>query len=387
MKATPFKIIEFKNRAGSTSWRVTGMLDGKQIRRNFSNRAEADGELQALVTAWLNLPVTPLRATRLTDAQIQQAEVAFSEIDGFALSLVESVKWAKQNYSDPQKRISVAEAFEIFLSEKRAANLSPAYLRTLNQRVGRLAKIFDTKLVSDVQKEQVQEILYRRGSGIVNQESDHRAFSNFFTWAVENSYCVKSPMHFQRPKIDKKRPVILSLAESRRLIAAAMEYKGGVLVPYVTLTMFCGLRPDSEIGRISWDDIDLVDGIISVPPYQKTGEPRQVEIPENAAAFLAAHAPQRTPIKGKGWRRRYNAVKLLAKCDTEERPFVQDILRHTAISNYYQLTKSFDKTEYWSGTKASTLKKHYQRLVKQSDCDAFWQIMPNTISAKILKMA
>jgi hypothetical protein len=41
-------ITEFKNPAGSISYRVSGVIDGERIRKNFPTRAEAAAEKQAL---------------------------------------------------------------------------------------------------------------------------------------------------------------------------------------------------------------------------------------------------------------------------------------------------------------------------------------------------
>jgi hypothetical protein len=41
-------ITEFKNPAGSVSYRVSGVIDGERIRKNFPTRAEAAAEKQAL---------------------------------------------------------------------------------------------------------------------------------------------------------------------------------------------------------------------------------------------------------------------------------------------------------------------------------------------------
>jgi hypothetical protein len=40
-------ITEFKNPAGSVSYRVSGVIDGERIRKNFPTRAEAAAEGQA----------------------------------------------------------------------------------------------------------------------------------------------------------------------------------------------------------------------------------------------------------------------------------------------------------------------------------------------------
>jgi hypothetical protein len=43
-----FVVSRFENRNGVTSWRVSGLLHGVRIRKNFKTREEAAAELAAL---------------------------------------------------------------------------------------------------------------------------------------------------------------------------------------------------------------------------------------------------------------------------------------------------------------------------------------------------
>ncbi len=80
-QAAQFVISEFTNPSGEIVFRVTGWLDGKRIRKNFPTRAEASAERQALEIQRLQAE-TGIRttATRLTDAQLHEAEAAFRRL-------------------------------------------------------------------------------------------------------------------------------------------------------------------------------------------------------------------------------------------------------------------------------------------------------------------
>src|ERR1044071_6799470 len=94
----PFKIKPFTNpRTGTQSWRVDGSKrDGTRIRENFVNLQAAEARKLALTTEWLaRESETALRATKLTDAQIKLAEIAFMRLDSDDELLLAIDHWLK----------------------------------------------------------------------------------------------------------------------------------------------------------------------------------------------------------------------------------------------------------------------------------------------------
>ncbi|MEY2427466.1 MAG: hypothetical protein QOJ40_351, partial [Verrucomicrobiota bacterium] len=76
---THFRIIEFTNRGGSKSWRVTGIgRDRKRIRQNFTSAESAQARHLELEADYLGRRGPEvLKTTSLTDHQLQLAEAAF----------------------------------------------------------------------------------------------------------------------------------------------------------------------------------------------------------------------------------------------------------------------------------------------------------------------
>jgi len=99
---TAFVISPFTNLSGEIVSRVSGWLAGKRIRRNFSTRTEAEAERQVLelqrVQAATGVRVT---ATRLSDKQLQEAEVALHRLADRDCSLLEYLDYALANYENP----------------------------------------------------------------------------------------------------------------------------------------------------------------------------------------------------------------------------------------------------------------------------------------------
>ena len=87
-KGEAFYITEFTNASGSVSFRVSGMKDGKQIRKNFGTYEEAIAEKQTLESQVHEIESSAKpRVTRLTDEQLEEAEAGYKRLDGRSMTL------------------------------------------------------------------------------------------------------------------------------------------------------------------------------------------------------------------------------------------------------------------------------------------------------------
>ena len=58
------------------------------------------------------------------------------------------------------------------------------------------------------------------------------------------------------------------------------------------------------------------------------------------------------------------------------RPWVPDVLRHTAISHYFRLTGSYGRTAEQFGNSEGIIKKHYQGRVSSEETKQFYALRP-----------
>lgn len=396
MSNNQFTITPFKNPGGNTVHRVYGILKGKVIRKNFKTEDEATTYKQNLEREAMNAAPLPAITTRLTSEQAVEAEHCFRLLDGKALTMTQAIKWALENYNPSKNVRSVEDAFIEFIADKKAANKREAFTRTLTQRLKLLVTNHGKTPVHQITEEQVKAIIHRKGVGHYNQESDYRAHTNFFNWCRVKEYISASPMDkFQKVEVDQEEPVVLPLEDCKVFMKEAEDFADGKLVPYMTLTLFCAIRP-FEVVRLweveGWKCINLDDKIITLGPKITKGRSRRnVDIPDNAVAFLRKHY-KKTPIVGANWRKDFDALKAFAgysgRAEDEEgqeqegennrnlKPWVKDILRHTAISYHFALHEHEGKTGKWAGNSPDMIHKHYKGLVRKADVSAFWAIMP-----------
>jgi integrase len=198
-----------------------------------------------------------------------------------------------------------------------------------------------------------------------------------------------------KPAVDSHEPSVLMLADCRKLLAAARDYKDGLLLPYVAVSLFAGLRP-TELSRLTWDRVDLTEKTITLDgSMAKTRQRRIVKLPENAIAWLLPLAPQHQEFVPAAFQRHFGRVKHAAGFNGKDggkdengkklRPWVQDYMRHTAISMYLARHKHEGEAATWAGNSPNVIHQHYKGLVKEADATAFWNLTPATVKGEIVK--
>lgn len=381
MNTFEIKTIANKTRtgqpSGTMSYFVTGWLSGKRIRERFKLQHEAVTRKQNLEREVLNLAPLPAITTRLTTEQAKECEGLYRRLDGhrLGLTMTQCVEFALDNYSPADKPTKVADAVDRFLLAKKAKNLRPHSLRNLSTRVGWLKTQHGQKLVSEIQLEQLRAIIHGDADNSpVTKDNNRRALSSFFTWAVNEKFCTANPMlAIESIETDRDEPAVLTLDEVRRLMAAALTFEHGKLVPYVTLALFCAIRP-TEIQRLTWDNVNLKSKTITIgAKIAKMRGRRLVAISDNAVEFLLPHQLAKKPFVDVNWRKDFDALKALAGIT-----WTPDVLRHTGISMHLEKHEHEGKTARWAGNSPDVIQQHYKGLVQPEDSAAFWNIEPDS---------
>jgi integrase len=382
-----FRVVEFTNASGSQAFRVTGWtLDGERIRQNFADHAAAVSKLQELEIQSANLEsaARPV-VTRLTPEQAAEAEAAFKALDGKPLG--QAVRYYLDNYREPVRKITVADAFKLFIVECEARNLRPLTLTNLTGKTKELRDTYGKRNVSEIGADTLREVIFKPTRGPKARDNYRRAIHGFFEWARKQGYCADNPAAKITPiKADRGEPAILTPEQAAALLDAARTYKGGLLVPYVSLALFAGLRP-TELSRLTWERVNLKSRSITIgSDVAKMRAKRIVEMSDNLREWLAPYVVTGTPIVGPNFRRDIDAVKASAgwggrskgqtKTKEDLKPWTQDILRHSAISYHLARYQHEGKTATWAGNSPDMVQRHYKGLVTKTHASRFWRILP-----------
>jgi integrase len=420
-----YQITRFTNPNKSKSYRVIGTtLKGVRVRENYKTEPEALARKQQLEVEALNTaPEKRITTTRLTPEQEAQAERAFADLGDYPMPL--AIRFFLENYREPTTQIQVKKAFLEFIAAKELAGLRPASIKALNCRVGFLENQFGEKLVSEILPAHVNEAIAQPGVTEETKQDNRRSISSFFSWCIDKQYCVTNPAKKTsrtRSAKDDAEPAILTLAEVRKLLATARNFKGGKLIPYVALSLFTGIRP-TELARISWEHLDLDAGTITIGAKlakmrqrrivefvqitERDKKGKEIKLPANLRDWLLPHAKEKTPFRGKNWRKDFDALKKLigfgspdllpqrkkketaaeVACRKALKPWTPDILRHTAISQHLAYFQHEGKTATWAGNSPDIIQRHYKGLVKPADAKEFWAITHDSLKSKTIPLA
>ena len=387
-----FKILPFTNpRTATPSWRVTGTRrNGERIRENFADAQEAQyrhTELEAEFHAANG--VAALRATRLTDEQVGIAEAAFKRLEQDTDLLTAVDHWLRTGKPATVKESPrLEEARKSYLEWLAATTeLRPSTKENLRQRVTHFVNNVGNIRVTDVLPDHVEHYLAQRNVTANSKDGYCRALSSFFTWCRKGKrhWCVNNPCYAVEieglTSDDDREPVVLPVGECAALLRAAEHFENGHLVPYVALCLFGGLRP-LEAARLTWAQVNLTDGEIRLKGTQtKTGKGRIVVVDKTLKAWLSQYRG-----RDEIYRAKYDAdlKKVRAvigygpKTETQPdlKPWVPDVLRHTAISHYFRATGSYGRTAEQFGNSESIIKKHYQGRVTSAETKRFYALRP-----------
>ena len=273
---TSFVISEFTNPSGEIVFRVSGQLDGKRVRKNFSTRAEAQAERQALDLAKLQ-DETGVRtaATRLEDEQLCEAEAAFHRLEGRTRSLTFYLDFALANYRDPIRDVPLAEAAKEYLALREAdykqGNLSHRQFTSFRCELRALEILFRGKTVAELTAAALAEFFKRGLAGKKTYNNRRGLLSAFLKHCALKDWITTSPIdkvpYFRGIGHRRGSAQTLTAEQCAEIMEWAENNHDGALVPFIALCLFAGIRPDLYEGEISKLVLVCLRNMVSVHLY------------------------------------------------------------------------------------------------------------------------
>src|SRR5205814_5726378 len=127
----------------------------------------------------------------------------------------------------------------------------------------------------------------------------------------------------------------------------------------------------------------------------KTRQRRIVKLSDNALDWLLPLAPKHQKFIPGSFKRHFGRVKLAAGFNGKEggkseggkklRPWIQDYMRHTAISMYLAKYKHEGEAATWAGNSPNVIHRHYKGSVKEADATEFWSLTPANVKSEIVE--
>ena len=390
-------------------------IGGKRIQKCHLTKEAAEAQAESIRNLYNNAGQSGFK---ITDSNREDAKAAIDKLAKADLKdtrLEDVVDFYILHNRPPSGQITLSKLLEEFTEWSRALvravtlRDTEARLKQFINSVG--GETFLTKLT----KSQIKEFIYRKNAdkdagkdvGWQHRRNDYAALNKFFGYALRpdlyagrktrrdapvTGYIAVNPLaEIQKPckpaDDHDREPSILSLDEAAGLLRTAYESrlspdkgldpsKIGILGE-MTLELFCGVRPDSEIPHLKWSDIR--NGILSIRRSKTTAGKRDIKIPDVALQWLKLCPKQTGPIhEPKNYRRRWECFKELAGIKT----WKQDILRHTAASVHYALAggNAEDTCKFIGhADSTATFFQHYRHVMHEDLAARFRALTPEAV--------
>lgn len=210
----------------------------------------------------------------------------------------------------------------------------------------------------------------------VRRKKARACLSKLFSTGIRRGWCEENPVaRIEVPRVQEKQIAPLRLPEIRRLLDTARQPKHRPCEAALGLMLFAGVRPQ-EVTRLHWEDIDMEELEIIVPPrHSKTGGGRHIPICPFLKRLLHPHHRARqnhSPICPPNWSNRWRALRKEAGFTHWQ----QDILRHTYASYHAKAFHNLAALQLYMGHRdVSLLLTRYVNMkgLKRRDAEQFWK--------------
>lgn len=390
MRTTTPHVKRWKWGGLETKWVVDGLRDenGKRKRKFFASRDAAN--------EWLRERGPELRnqgraALGMTDGQRVDAVRALAILKPYSATLTAAAEAFAKRAQLLSLTVSFATLRGDLVAAKKADRKSARYVRDIRNRLKRVGEEFDGKMVATIEAREIDDWLRGLNLSPVSRVNYRKVLRTAFEFAVSRGYAQENPV-IKTAKVtaNATAPGILTPKEMAALLAAADPK----IVPAMAIAGFAGLR-DAEIGRLTWDRVDLAGGYIKVDAaIAKTASRRIVPISENLRAWLTPYAQKAGSVRGAdsavlplyGKARAAAAAELKKTgepaANLEEWP--HNAFRHSFASYRMAAVMNAAQVAEECGHSVQVMKSHYRELVTKAEAEAWFAVAPEKPASNVV---
>jgi len=382
-------------------WIVSlGMVDGKNVRRKFKTKADAQdfcnkekadkktdntmpfGADGSLVKKWMAL-----------DAELKTAGV--DSLIAVGRRVLKDTKAVTQTGS-AQKCF---DAFHAALTGKRRGK----YMADLRNRCGRFIRHFyndhPERSVLEITPEVIEAYLKT-----LKNTGDFKTISAWLGWAAKNRWLPKNPCTGLKPEESHGKVVTLSTVEAARMLKAAALSEKWDVVATIAISLFAGIRPDEFRKRakgeapanLLWEDYK--DGYLSIRPElckngRRSGKGRTVLIEPVLKDWIDLIRVKKGgvlsgQVQPNNWKKIWESWRAMHWLDAEKKPipWAKDQLRHSFGSYHLARGRNAAETAFIMENSPKILKKHYWNWeTLGSQAEIYWALNPEKVLPAVSK--
>jgi integrase len=388
------KIRERIYPSGKKSWMVdAGVVNGRRIKFMYKLKTQAESKAGLLRVERENEGSS---AFGLPRRERVDAEAAANLLRPHGISLKAAAEFYLANLDIVRVSKSVQEVVRELLEIKEQDHRAARYIKDLRNKLEgnfAAAEQFAGRPIHEITAHELEDWLRSLKVEPITRNNYKRVLGVLFAFAVKRRYSLRNPAkETEKASVTPEKPGVLSLQESEALLRAADEE----MVAPIALCLFAGLRPEAELWRLDWSNLDIQDKSIDVSKSKNVASHRFIRISDNLVEWLAPVARKRGPVSLHGdsyWTRlqriRERAATALEQkktVATNLRSWPQDGLRHTYASMHYAAFKNAADTaeQLGHGGNLRTFFRHYRNRVREVDAKLFWEIRPSASDASLV---
>ena len=361
--------IRFLPHRKKKPWMVDIYRNGVRTRSCYATEDEAK---QAALRESGNLVQEGLQAMALSRDQRLDAERAYGLLKGTA-TLESAADFFMRHSASGEAGKPVRDVVADLLQTKRGANRRPGTITNAAYHLNRFVKSFGDCPLGTITLHDLERWFARLECNPVTRDNFRRAVVGLFNYGQRRGLCDRNPaLGLAKSGRDESMPSIFTPKQAQDILEAAQTHVPK-MVPYFAVGLLAGLRPQNELARLDWRNIDFkVKTILVDPATAKRRRARYVKISANLVAWLLPY--RQTAGKIFYSRRKFRKVVEKAKIST----WPPDVMRHSFASYHLIAYGDANATALQLGHAGAPgmLFDHYRALAKPKDARAFWKIKP-----------
>lgn len=383
MRTTKPHVKRWKWGGPETKWVIDGLRDenGNRKRKFFSSRDAAN---EWLAQRRPELTNQGRSALGMSDGQRVDAVRALAVLAPYGASLTEAAEAFAERAKLLARTVTFAELRSEFVQAKESDRKSAYYISDLTHRLKYAGETFDERPVATIETRELDDWLRGLGQAPTSRVNFRKVLRTAFEFAVSRGYARENPViRTAEVKVDHAAPGILTPKE----IAALLTASDPQIVAATALSAFAGLR-DAEVGRMTWDRVDLVGGHVKVDAaIAKTSSRRLVPISANLKAWLSPYVKKAGPVRPSPRISYplYRAARKAAAAKLKEAREVarnledwpHNALRHSFASYRMAAVTNAAQVAEECGHSVQIMKQHYRELVTKAEATAWFSVSPD----------
>jgi integrase len=389
--ALPYRVTQYTNASGTTSFRVTGSWNGERTRENYANEIEANAVCEAKNAAALAaIPTIPtiVIQTRAKEAEVRALEVALDRISNrWDVTAVLNAGIMAMETKAPGVLVGpLAETWLKLIEDQ----VSSRWLSDLRHRVRKFVADNPGLMTDKFDRATVRKWLDELPHAQQSKANMRNAVHRWAGWLVERGHLIENPageIRITRRKsgaqqADQGLPSIFTPRQCDALLRACELGACRRLLGWMAACLFTGIRPDSEAPRAEWAEVNFQSGEWSVMGRKRGAKPRVVKLTPAALAWMKvakADAVEKPALYSR--RAKERAIELanewLANNHPPEKPIAWDgdITRHS-FASYRSPQIPVHDLAAEMGNSPGTIYAHYRHPQPASEVKAFWALRP-----------